>query len=131
MSKSSLEKSEMSEIAWASNALQERIAPVGSSQFVETRIRKAATALGWKFSRARTVWYGDERVSIKPRELRRIEEVAGIHYGREEIRDVDALISSADALLMGVNSDFYSAFAAALRAVAGAVDRSRASKRDR
>lgn len=130
MSNSPSEKSEMSEIAWASNALQERIAPIGSAQYVETRIRKAATALGWKFSRTRTVWYGDERASIRPRELRRIEEVAGIQYGREEVRSVDELISSADALLMGVHEDFYSAFAAALRAVAGAVDRTRAAKRN-
>ena len=125
MSETSSEKSEMSEVAWASEALQQRIAPKGSAQFVETRIQKAARALGWTFSRTRSVWYADERTSIKPREMRRIEQVAGITYGREEVRDISALIRSADALTMGTDPDFASAFATALRAFFGALDSSR------
>jgi hypothetical protein len=114
----------MSEIAWASGLLQSRVAPIGSAQNVETRIRNAARRLGWKFSRARDVWYGDQRVSIKPQELRKIEEVTGVRYGREEVRDIDALIAQADALLMGTDPDFVGAFVAALRSLVGAQDRS-------
>jgi hypothetical protein len=119
----------MSELAWAAERLQVDIAPVGSAQYVETRIRLAATALKWSFSRARTVWYADERASIKPKELRRIEEVTGIEYGRQELRSVEQLIANADALTMGTDPDFASAFATALRAFAGAFHRPRASDR--
>jgi hypothetical protein len=121
MSNKSSEKSEMSELTWASLQMHERIAPRGS---VKQRIRDAARVLGWKHSRARTIWYADERASIKPRELRRIEEVAGIEYGRQELRSVEALIARADALASNeVDEGVYSAFAAAFRAFIGALDR--------
>jgi len=120
MSDKEAEKSEMSELTWASEALQSRIAPTGSAQYVETRIRLAANALRWKFSRARDVWYADPRVSIKPRELRKIEEVAGIRYGQQEIRDINSIINQADALLDGPEADFYRPFVVAVRAMASA-----------
>lgn len=129
MSERVSEKSEMSELAFASKAMQERIAPVGSAQFVSTRIRNAAVALRWRYSRARDVWYGDSRVSLKPRELRKVEEVAGVRYGQQELNEVDALIARADALTMGGDPDFYGPFVAAIRALAGALDRAGASKR--
>jgi hypothetical protein len=118
----SSEKTDMSEISWASERLQEDIAPRGS---VKERIRDAAHALKWKYSRTRTIWYADERASIKPKELRRITEVTGIEYGQQEVREISALISQADALLEGVHEDFHRPFVAALRAFAGALDRSR------
>jgi hypothetical protein len=121
MSNKSSEKSEMSELTWASERLQNDVAPRGS---VKERIRDAAISLGWKHSRARTIWYADERASIKPREMRRIEEVTGIEYGREELRSVDALIARADTLAASqADESVYSAFAAALRAFAGAFHR--------
>lgn len=123
MSERASEKSEMSEIAFASNAMRERIAPIGSAQYVQGRIRLAARALRWSFSRSRDVWYADERVSLKPREVRDIEQASGIKYGRQEVGDVDALISRADALLMGTDPDFVRPFVAALRALVGAADR--------
>src|SRR5687767_4932832 len=101
MSKSSSEKSEMSELTWASEVLREHVAPKGSAQFVEGRIDLAAKALNWKFSRARTIWYADELASIKPREVRDVEGYTGLRYGRQELRDVDRIISQADALLLG------------------------------
>ncbi len=110
----------MSEVAFASQAMRTRIAPVGSAQFVQTRIRIAATALRWKFSRAKDVWYADPRVSLKPRELRQIEDISGITYGRQEVAGVESLISRADALLMGADPDFVRPFVAALRALVGA-----------
>lgn len=123
MSESSSEKSNMSEIAWASDTLRNHVAPIGSAQYVETRIRNAAKALGWKFSRAREIWYEDERVAIRPHELRDIEEHTGLHYGRQELRDIDRLIGRADALLMGEDTDLYRAFTAAFRAFVSALDR--------
>lgn len=129
MSELTTEKSEMTELTFASEMMQSRIAPVGSAQFVETRIRAAALALRWKFSRAKDVWYADPRVSLKPRELRKIEEVAGVQYGRAEVQEIDLLIGRADALLMGHDPDFHSPFVDALRALIGAVDRAGAQKR--
>lgn len=121
----------MSELTWASGVLQDHVAPTGSAQNVETRIRNAAKALGWKFSRAREIWYEDDRVAIRPREMRRIEELTGLRYGRQELRELDLLIGRADALLMGQDPDFYRAFADGLRALASLVDRSRASGDDK
>ena len=120
MSKIPTEKSEMSELVFASKMMRERIAPPGSAASKGERIMLAATRLRWKLSRAATVWYGDERVSLKPRELRKIEEVSGVKYVLEELRTNDDLIANAEALLAGHEADFYSAFIAALRSVARA-----------
>lgn len=123
------EKSEMlSELAYASDAMKNRIAPPGSAPSKGERIRKAARLLRWKYSRAAAVWYGDERVSIKPHELRTIEEVSGVKFGKQEVREVDELIKSAEALLVGQDANFQRAFAAGLRAFARALDRPRAGK---
>lgn len=119
------ENSEMSDLTWASDMLRTQVSPPGTAQYVETRIRNAAKALGWKFSRAREIWYEDERVAVRPRELRQIEEYTGLRYGRRELTELDALIGRADALLMGQDPDFYRAFADGLRALARLVDRSR------
>ncbi len=125
MSETREKKSEMSDLTWAQERLQLNIAPKGAAQFVETRIGIAARALGWKHSRAKSVWYADERTSIKPSELRRIEEVTGIAYGRRELRSVEALIARADTLAATeADEGVYSAFAAAFRAFIGALDRS-------
>jgi hypothetical protein len=125
MSETTSEKSEMSELVFASEMLRTRVAPPGQAQFVETRIRAAASRLKWKFSRVKSVWYADPRVSLKPRELREVEEVAGVRYGRREVEGIDLLIERADALLMGTDPDFHSAFVAAIRALAGAAHRTR------
>lgn len=124
MSKKTPEKSEMSELVFASDMMRNRIAPPGSAASKGERITAAARALKWKQSRAAGVWYGDDRISIKPRELRKIEEKSGVTYaeyieaGREEIRSNDDLIANAEALLAGNEAAFYSAFVAALRALA-------------
>ena len=123
MSEKSSEKSQMSELVWASTMLRERVAPAGSAESKGERIALAARRLRWKPSRAKDVWYRDERVSLKPREMRKIEEVTGVAYGRKEVEQIDQLISRADALLEGQDADFYRPFVdairQALRAVAG------------
>jgi hypothetical protein len=121
------EKSDLSELAWAQEQLRENVAPRGS---VKERVRTAALRLGWSHSRTRTLWYADDRASVKPKELRRITELTGVEYGREELRSVDDLIAQADARLMGNDPDFHSAFAAALRTFIGAFHRARAGRTD-
>lgn len=115
MSEMSSEKSEMSELVFASQMMRTRIAPPGSAASKGERLLAAARALRWSDSRAKSVWYADERVSLKPRELRKIEEVSGVKYGRQEINELDQLISRADALLEGQDEDFYRPFVDAFR----------------
>lgn len=119
------EKSEMSELVFASRMMQGNIAPIGSAGSKGERISLAAQKLRWKLSRTKSVWYADERVSLKPRELRTIEELTGVKYGQEELRTNDDLIAKADALLDGPEADFYRPFVTAFRAMARAFDRSR------
>lgn len=125
MSENQLEKTEMMSVeSFASNTLRDYVAPRGSGVSVKDRIRLAARYLGWSFTRTKDVWYADPRVSISGTELRDIEKISGITYGRAEARSVEQLIAKADALLMGADEDFHRPFVAALRAFFGAVDRS-------
>lgn len=119
------EKSEMSELAFASHVMRDVIAPVGSGASKGERVRTAARRLQWSMSRARDVWYADERVSLKACELKRIEEVSGLKYGRQEVADVNALLARADALLEGENADSNRQIIAALREVIRLVARTR------
>ena len=123
MSEKASEKSEMSELDFASEMMRTRIAPAGSAGSKGERLRNAALALRWKYSRARNVWYADARVSIKPRELRQIEEMTGVKYGQQEVNEVDQLIARADELLGSQGEGFRSALVAALRQAISAVDR--------
>ncbi len=125
------EKSEMqTELVFASQQMRMRIAPPGSAGSKGERIRKAAVLLKWKFSRTKHVWYADDRVSIKPRELRKIEEISGVRYGQQEVKELDRLISRADALLEGSDPDFYRAWVDAFRTFVGAQNRAGTSRRD-
>jgi hypothetical protein len=124
MSEKSSEKSEMSSAEFVQYALRSHVAPPAGGS-VKTRIRSAARSLGWSFSRTKDAWYADPRISISADEMRAIEERTGLQYGREEIRTNDELIARAESLMAGHEADFYSAFIAALRSLAGAADRSR------
>lgn len=115
MSKKQSGKTEMSTLVFASEILKNGIAPAGSAENVKARIRLAARRLGWSFTRTKDVWYADPRVSIDGEELRVIERVSGVEYGRRELRTVDDLIARADALLDGPDADFHRPFVAALR----------------
>lgn len=123
MSEKPSEKSEMSELVWASQMMRDVIAPAGSAGSKGERLRDAARVLRWKFSRAKSVWYADERVSLKPSELRKIEEITGVQFGRQEAREIDMLIERADALLARPKAHSHGAVVAALRALVGALDR--------
>lgn len=117
------ENSEMSEIAWAQAQLHQRVAPASLSSHIGERVRHAARALKWKPSRTKDIWYADDRVSIKPRELRQIEELTGVRYGQAELTEFDQLIARADALLAGEGPRGGSPVLAALRALVSAADR--------
>ena len=107
----------MSELLWAQDRLH-HLAPLGS---IKERIRNAARMLGWTHSRTRAVWYADERVSLRASELRRLTELTGLEYGRQERAEVDRLIERADTLLYGTDPDFHRAFGVGLRAFLGAL----------
>ena len=110
----------MSSVEFVSCAMRERVAPPSLGS-VKARIRYASRALGWTASRTKDAWYADPRISISADELRTVEDKTGLRYGREELRTVNDLISRADALLEGQDSDFYSAFVSAFREAVRAV----------
>nr|WP_313011661.1 hypothetical protein [Brucella intermedia] len=126
MSEKLSEKSEMSELVFASKVLKSHIAPPSVASGIGARILAASRALKWSFNRTKDVWYADERVSIKPRELRKLEEVSGVKYGQQELSEVEKLISRAQEILGDEDKDLARSFLAAFRAFLGAVDRPRA-----
>ncbi len=111
----------MSELAWAQDQLR-HIAPTDS---VKERIRNAARVLQWTHSRTKAVWYADDRVSLRAHEVRRITQLTGVEYGRQERAELDRLIERANTLLMGTDPDFLGAFVDALGSFARAYDRAR------
>jgi len=113
----------MSSVAFAAKTLKTHIAPMGSADNVQQRIRLAARRLGWSFTRTKDVWYADPRVSLSVDEMRVIEETADVKYGRAEVRSIDELIAKADALLEGSDPDFYRPMVDAFRAFIRTLDR--------
>lgn len=122
MSEKRSEKSKMSSVEFVQTAIKERIAPplVGS---VKARLRHAARALGWSQNRVKDAWYADPRISISADEIRKIEEMTGLRYGRSELQEIDELISRAGRILARPPADSGGAVIAALRALVGALDR--------
>lgn len=112
----------MSSVEFVSDALRRSNAPPTLGN-VKARIRHASRSLGWKHSRTKDAWYADPRIAFRHEEIRRVEEIAGVRYGRQELKEIDRLISRADALLEGADEDFHRPFVAALRAFFGALDR--------
>ena len=119
---------------FAKFAMRSRLAPPSLGS-VKARIGYAQRQLlprGWTRNRVRDLWYKDERATApKWEEVTDLEELTGLEYARQEVRTNDAIISYADALLMGSDPDFVSAFVAAFRAFASAMDRSRTPGADR
>jgi len=126
MPKSKQEMSEMSSVEFVQYALRERVAPPSLGS-IKARIRYASRTLGWTANRTKDAWYADPRISISADELREIEKRTGLRYAQEELRTNDDIISRAEALMVGHEADFYSAFIAALRSLARPNHSSRAS----
>ena len=123
-------------LEFAQFALQERVAPPSLGN-VNRRLRHATIQLLqrnavrkrlqlpqlWTPNRVKDIWYADPRISIKADEVRDIEEISGLRYGRQELTDLDALITRADTLLDGADTNFRSQITHALRALLSALDR--------
>jgi hypothetical protein len=128
MPKKVSEKSEMSSVEFCQRALREHVAPpqIGS---VKTRLRHAARRLNWSANRVKDAWYADPRISPSADEIRDLETLTGLRYGRQELREVDAYIARAEILLGNTDADFHGPFIAAMRAFFGALDRPGAARR--
>lgn len=119
MSEKASEKSEMSTAEFCQKALRAEIAPPSVGN-VQARIREAARALGWTYTRTKDAWYADPRISIKPEELFRVEAVSGLTYeAREEMRRNDRAIERATALLGGEDTRLVRTLVAAVREALG------------
>ena len=112
----------MSSVEFVQFSLRNYVAPPGTGP-VKQRIRSASRRLGWSYSRTKDAWYAAPRMSISADELRKVEETAGVRYGREEVRSLNELIARADALLDGPEASFYRPFVDAFRSMARAFDR--------
>lgn len=123
MSENQSEKSKMSSVEFVQSALRGRVAPPSFGS-TKARIRHAARQLRWSATRTKDAWYADPRISISADELREIERTTGLRYAQEELRTNEDLIARASALMVGHETDFYSAFVAALRSLARPSDRS-------
>ena len=117
MSEKQVEKSEMSSVEFAQYALRNHVAPPSLGS-VKVRLRQAARRLGWTANRVKDAWYADPRISIGADEIKKLEEITGLRYGREELRSINELINRADALLDGPEADFFRPFVDAVRAMA-------------
>ena len=120
MSEKLSEKSEVSDVSYASELLRQHIAP--SSGSVKTRIFQSARRLKWSPSRTKDVWYGDARL-IKAHEMDRLKQLAGVSDARIEYREITAEIARLDAMLSAQDADFHSPFLDAFRAFFGGQDR--------
>jgi hypothetical protein len=121
------EFSKMTGVHQASEILQKRIAPVGLCQSVAERIRHASRKLGWSYSRTKEIWYANSR-TIRYDEMQKAKEVAGLTDGKQELKEIDALIATADQLLDRRNPVVRRALRAGYRAFLGALDRARAER---
>ena len=122
MSEKQVEKSEMSSVEFAQYALRNHVAPPSLGS-VKVRLRQAARRLGWTANRVKDAWYADPRISIGADEIKKLEEITGLRYGREELRSINELINRADALLDGPEADFFRPFVDAVRAMARLANR--------
>lgn len=125
MSEKPLEKSEMSSVEFSQYALRERVAPpsLGSAGRRLQHATRVMSRRNWSANRVRDCWYADPRISPNADEIRDLEELTGLRYGRQELKEIDAYIARAEALLVGQDEDFGRPFIAAMRAFFGALDR--------
>jgi hypothetical protein len=115
----------MNRAEFCQDILQRKIAPIAAGNVAE-RIRLCAQRLGWSISRTRDVWYADYRVRIRPEEIEKIEQIAGVRYERSEASKVKGAISRADAFLADEDENFHRAFDAAMRTFISVFHRPRA-----
>ena len=117
----------VSSVEFARFALSEVIAPrqVGNIKMRLNSAREVMRRREWTDNRVRDCWYADPRISLSADEIRDLEEVTGLKYGKQEARELDELIARADALLGGPDAGVVRALIDAFRQALGALDRSR------
>ena len=121
------EKTRMSSVEFAQYALREGVAPP-SLGTLKARLRHATTVMrrkNWSANRVKDCWHADPRIRPDADEIRTLEDLTGLRYGKQELTEIDALISRAGALLNSQDPDFHSAFVAAIRAFTGSLAGSR------
>lgn len=126
MSEKKSEKTRMSSVEFAQYALREGIAPPSLGS-LKARLRHATSVMrrkNWSANRVKDCWYADPRIRPDADEIRDLEQLTGLKYGKQELSEIDALISQAGALLNSQDPDFHGAFVAAIRAFAGSLHRS-------
>lgn len=125
MSEKKSELSRMSSVEFAQYALREAVAPPSFGS-LKARLRHATSVMrrrNWSANRVKDCWYADPRIRPDADEIRDIEDITGLRYGKQELSEIDALISQAGALLNSQDPDFHGAFVAAIRAFAGSLHR--------
>ena len=125
MSEKKSELSRMSSVEFAQYALREAVAPPSFGS-LKARLRHATSVMrrrNWSANRVKDCWYADPRIRPDADEIRDLEDITGLRYGKQELSEIDALISQAGALLNSQDPDFHGAFVAAIRAFAGSLHR--------
>jgi hypothetical protein len=83
------------------------IAPPTENQNIKSRIARAASRLGWSFNRAKDVWYGDQRISIRAAEIAALRSaLAKKSVTHVAIRDASRLEAAATAL-SNIDAEFH------------------------
>lgn len=119
----------MHSAVFASDALHNHIAPPSVSSHKGERIRHAARSLGWSITRTRDLWYNDGRYKPSPDEIVDIEAVSGLTYAKQELDEIEVLISRADNLLHGADPGFSRPFLNAVREIASLAYRAGTQRR--
>lgn len=74
------EASRKADLALASSLLKKTAMPTFQGDSVKQQIARAARRLGWSASRAKDVWYSDERISIAAWEMRKLYAIANMAF---------------------------------------------------
>jgi hypothetical protein len=125
----------MSDVAFASELIKD-VVPAKGGATISARILATARNLGWRYNRARDVWYEQAR-RIDAREmdqLRAAREARKLREASDEYKELRARIARIEAALIAQDENFYrphvDALEQSLRGFGG-VDRAGTEGRDR
>jgi hypothetical protein len=93
----------------------------GGHGSVKARIGRAAALAGFDWERARKIWYGDRRYTIRPDEVVKARRAAlmAAKDAANEYRELTSLIARLEASLRVLDAEFHEPSIDAMRAVAG------------
>jgi hypothetical protein len=98
ISEKSSEPYRMSAVAEAQTLVRVIAEPRAVGDSVKTSINKAARRLGFSFSRAKDIWYGDAR-RIDAAEIDKLRELAGqrrLHLARKSVLELRHALAGSD-----------------------------------